>query len=189
MTGTGLPPDNTGIGRSRNAEMTSAAKQALVSLTTAYTQAMQKLGVTKTTGYVFDDMVISLDRYLQLSIRDLEYLRSDLREGLKFVGRVPTGLRGDSGLPPWWGLIVANKKPLVVVSQGTLSNEPEDLTIPAIEGLRELDVLVVATLVRKDYIENYKPPSNVKIAQWIPFENSSYTPTLSSTMEDTAPSI
>lgn len=170
MAGTGIPPDNTEGGRSINAEMTAAAKKALGSLTAAYTQTMQKLGVTKPTGYVFDDMVTSPDSYLQLSIRDLEYPRSDLREGLKFVGRVPTGLLGDSGLPPWWRLIVDNKKPLVVVSQGTLSNEPEDLTIPAIEGLRDLDVLVVATLVRKDHIENYEPPSNVKIAQWIPFE-------------------
>ena len=49
-------------------------------------------------------------------------------------------------------------------------NEPENLTVPAMEGLRDLDVLVVVTLVRTDHMDNYEPPANVKIAQWVPFE-------------------
>ena len=116
MAGAGLPPNNTEDGRFRNAIITAGAKEALASLTAAYTQVMQALRVTKPTGYVFDDMVMSPDRYLQLSIRDLEYPRSDLRKGLEFVGAVPTGLLGDSRLPPWWNLIVDNEKPLVVVT-------------------------------------------------------------------------
>lgn len=170
MAGTGLPPDSTEEGRILNVTMTAGAKQALASLTEIYAQVMQRLGVTKPTGYVFNDIVVSPDRYLQLSIKDLEYPRSDLRKDLKFVGTVSTGLLGDSQLAPWWELIVDNKKPLIVVTQGTLSNGPENLIIPAMEALRNLDVQVIATLVRTDHIENYTPPANVSIAQWIPFE-------------------
>lgn len=167
VAGTGLPPEE---GRIHNATMNAGAKQALASLTTVYGQVMQSLGVTKPIGYVFDDAVLSPDRYLQLSIKDLEYPRSDLRKDLQFVGTVSIGLLGDTQLPPWWDLIVDNKKPLIVVTQVTLSNDPENLTIPALEALHDLDVLVIATLVRTDHIEDYAPPANVKIAQWIPFK-------------------
>lgn len=139
-------------------------------MTEVYAQVMRRLGITRPTGYVFDDMVVSPDRYLQLSIKDLEYPRSDLRKDLRFVGTVPTELLGDSQLAPWLDLVVENKNPLIVVTQGTLSNDPENLIIPAMEALRDLDVRVIATLVRTDHIENYTPPSNVIIAQWIPFE-------------------
>lgn len=100
MAGTGLPPDDTEHGRIHNATLIAGAKQALASLTTIYGQVMQSLGVTTPVGHVFDDTVVCLDRYLHLSIKDLEYPRSDLRKDLRFVGTVPTGLLGDSQLPP-----------------------------------------------------------------------------------------
>lgn len=170
MAGTGLPPDNTEEGRVRNAVMTAGAIQALAPLTAAYRQVMESLGVTKPTGHVFDDMVLSPDKYLQLSIPSLEPPRSDLRPGLSFIGTVPTNQLEDPHLPPWWPLILANTKPLIVITQGTLSNAPEDLTIPALEALRALpDLLVIATLVRTPDIANYTPPANARLAQWLPF--------------------
>jgi UDP:flavonoid glycosyltransferase YjiC (YdhE family) len=57
-----------------------------------------------------------------------------------------------------------------VVSQGTASNDPKDLIIPTLEALKDLDDLVVATLVRNDHIEGYELPNNVLKAKFIPVD-------------------
>lgn len=113
------------------------------------------------------------DAYLSLSIPEFEYPRSDAPELIRFVGALPTVGSVPSNLPDWWDEVIhaqgPAKKPIVVVSQGAVNNDPTDLILPTIEALKNEDVTVIATLVRGPKIE-VDLPSNVKLAQFIPFD-------------------
>lgn len=113
------------------------------------------------------------DAYLALSIPEFECPRSDAPESIRFVGALPTVGNVPSDLPEWWDEVIhaqgPEKKPIVVVSQGAVNNDPTDLILPTIEALKEENVTVIATLVRGPKI-TVDLPSNVKLAQFIPFD-------------------
>nr|UZP48228.1 AvaP [Aspergillus versicolor] len=113
------------------------------------------------------------DAYLSLSIPEFEFPRSDAPESIQFVGALPTVGSVPSNLPEWWDEVIhaqgPAKKPIVVVSQGAVNNDPTDLILPTIEALKDEDVAVIATLVRGPKIE-VDLPSNVKLAEFIPFD-------------------
>jgi UDP:flavonoid glycosyltransferase YjiC (YdhE family) len=166
----GLPPDSSEEGRIRNIAMRESSRRMLSGPQDLWVRNLKQLKATDTSGFFFDLLVTLPDRYLQLSIEELEYPRSDAPDSLKFIGALPSGKREATALPSWWNTIVEHEKPLVVVSQGTASNDPKDLIIPTLEALEDLDVLVVATLVRGDHIEGYELPTNVLTAKFIPFD-------------------
>ncbi|KAJ5146136.1 UDP-Glycosyltransferase/glycogen phosphorylase [Penicillium bovifimosum] len=113
------------------------------------------------------------DAYLALSIPEFEYPRSDAPESIHFVGALPTVGNVPSSLPEWWDEVIhaqgSDRKPIVVVSQGAVNNDPTDLILPTIEALKDEDVTVIATLVRGPKI-TADLPSNVKLADFIPFD-------------------
>ncbi|KAJ5570855.1 UDP-Glycosyltransferase/glycogen phosphorylase [Penicillium sp. DV-2018c] len=113
------------------------------------------------------------DAYLALSIPEFEYPRSDAPESIHFVGALPTVGNVPSSLPEWWDEVVhaqgSDRKPIVVVSQGAVNNDPTDLILPTIAAMAGEDVTVIATLVRGPKI-TAELPSNVKLAQFIPFD-------------------
>lgn len=113
------------------------------------------------------------DVYLALSVPEFEYPRTDAPESIRFVGALPTVGHVPSNLPEWWDEVIhaqdREKKPIVVVSQGAVNNDPTDLILPTIEALKEENVTVIATLVRGPKI-TVALPSNVKLAQFIPFD-------------------
>ncbi|MCJ1259588.1 hypothetical protein MMC24_007427 [Lignoscripta atroalba] len=166
----GLPPDSSVEGRIRNVAMNQQAREMLSQPQADWVQRLDEVGATDTRGWFMDQWVTLPDRYLQLSIKELEYPRSDAPSTLRYVGALPIGTQEDPHLPPWWDVIVKHEKRLVVVSQGTVSNDPDELIIPTLEALKDLDIVVVATLVRNDRIEGYEVPPNVLIAKFIPFD-------------------
>lgn len=166
----GLPPDSSAEGRIRNIAMNQRFRQMISGPQANWVERLQQLKATNTSSFFFDELVTLPDRYLQLSIKELEYPRSDAPDSLKFIGALPSGKRESCSLSPWWDVIVKHEKRLVVVSQGTASNDPKDLILPTLEALKDLDVLVVATLVRSDRIEGYELPANALTAKFIPFD-------------------
>lgn len=166
----GLPPDSSEEGRIRNIAMRENFRQMLSGPQDFWVQSLKQLKATNTSGFFLDLLVTLPDRYLQLSIEELEYPRSDAPDSLKFVGALPPGKREVTALPSWWNTVAEHEKALVVVSQGTASNDPKNLIIPTLEALKDLDVVVVATLVRGDHIEGYELPTNVLTAKFIPFD-------------------
>jgi UDP:flavonoid glycosyltransferase YjiC (YdhE family) len=57
---------------------------------------------------------------------------------------------------------------VIAVTQGTIATNPQDLIIPTLEDLKDMDVLVVATIVISDEIASYTPPANARITKFIP---------------------
>lgn len=167
-----LPPDSSEEGRRRNAILNEEAQTVLYGPSQeAFVTKVKELGGTDTSLFVFDAPCIKSDLFLQLSIHQLEYPRSDAPKTLRFIGALPPGRREAMPLPEWWDEIVRHEKKLVVVTQGTVANDPSELILPTIDALASrVGVTVVTTLVRGEAIANFTPPPNVRIAKWIPYD-------------------
>ena len=179
----GLPPDSSEEGRKRNIALQKEVEEKFAGLQSGYEEILRSLGVSssKQIPFYMDSQVILADRFLQMSIPSIEYPRSDMPSNIRFVGALATtGSSKSSGslgavseasnLPSWWNEVLGHNKPLVVVSQGSKSTNPEELILPAIRALADLDVLVVITLVTvKSLSEDFSVPANVRVARFVPF--------------------
>jgi UDP:flavonoid glycosyltransferase YjiC (YdhE family) len=166
--GLGLPPDASPEGRERNIEANGAVQGALAEIQSLAAETVRSTGATGQLPFFLDAAVTVPDRYLHLSIEDLEYPRSDAPASLRFVGSVPDGRASRSvPLPEWWPEVEAAER-VVVVTQGTIANlDLTELIEPALKALADLDVLVVATLGRDAQLTDV--PANARIAEFIPF--------------------
>ncbi|MFM0501509.1 glycosyltransferase [Paraburkholderia caffeinilytica] len=168
--GFGLPPDSSVEGRARNEGLNAMVENEL------FAQAQAHLcGVLTATGaevrppFIFDGFVSMPDRFLQLSISDLEYERSDAPAGLRFAGALRAAAPPFVA-PSWWENVLDAKK-LVVVTQGTIANRDfDELIVPTLRALEGMDVVVVAVTGRSD-ANLGAIPSNAYVADFIPFDH------------------
>ncbi len=131
----------------------------------SYRSARVAAGVQRGKGMYFD--VMAPDLYLQPTIPDLEYPRSDLPPQVRFIGPLVPGGRATL-LPAWWeDLDDAHLRgiPIVLVTQGTLATDSSELIAPTLHALAGEKVLVVATTGRLDVV-----PDNVRTAPFVPFD-------------------
>ena len=70
--------------------------------------------------------------------------------------------------PKWWPEIEKNI-PVVLINQGTVSKDYDDLILPAIEALKNEKIIVIAVPVKEGEIMNL--PENVHTEFYIPFGN------------------
>lgn len=92
--------------------------------------------------------------------------------------------------PDWWGDVARAKqdrKRIVVVSQGTVETNLEDLLLPTLEALKGRDdVLVIASTVvaEPDETPGYRVRGNARVTKFVPYDlllpyvsqNSAHTP-------------
>lgn len=168
--GSGLPPDSSPEGRVRNIEGQKQFEAAMAPVQARYTELVRSMGATEKVPFYFDAAVNLPDMFLQMSVPSLEYPRSDLRKGFRFIGAIPqSGLGTEAKLPAWWDEVVRHDKKLVVVSQGTLNINVTDLILPTCEALADMDVLVVAVIHQLDRVKGFQQPPNVRVAKYLPF--------------------
>ena len=60
-------------------------------------------------------------------------------------------------------------KPVIVVNQGTLAKNLDDLIVPTIKGLEDEQVLVIAIPVKQGQLQRL--PANVRAEPFIPFDH------------------
>ncbi|KAJ9615145.1 hypothetical protein H2200_001219 [Cladophialophora chaetospira] len=169
--GSGLPPDSSAEGRTQNITGQKKFEEAMAPVQARYEEIIRIRGATaKTIPFYFDATVNLPDLFLQMSVPSLEYPRSDLRKGFRFIGAIPSSGTGTEGeLPPWWNEVVQHKKKLVVVSQGTLNINVTDLIIPTLEAMKDKDVLVVAVISQTERVQKFDIPKNAHVARYLPF--------------------
>ncbi|KAK8113837.1 uncharacterized protein PG998_001672 [Apiospora kogelbergensis] len=132
------------------------------------------------------------DAIYQVGVSGFEYPRSDWPQGFKFVGLVQGTPKGTVLPDPafdWWNELKANsalaadnpqRKKVVVVAQGTVEVDPQDLIVPTIRAFdgREEDVIVVAILGWKDATltaadfatASGRVPVNARIADYLNYD-------------------
>ncbi|MEV4758521.1 nucleotide disphospho-sugar-binding domain-containing protein [Micromonospora sp. NPDC049559] len=172
--GAGVLPTPGEEARARNRAMNAEVRRLFAGLQEFGEAMLESLGVPA-SGFLFDLPLRRTDHYLQLTVPGFEYPRGDLPEHLRFIGTLPPASGGDHGEPAWWPELSAGR-PVVVVTQGTVANtDLDELVIPTVRALADLDVLVVAATGREDGPDLVRRalsavPDNVRLAGFVPFD-------------------
>ncbi|HEU0029939.1 MAG TPA: nucleotide disphospho-sugar-binding domain-containing protein [Kofleriaceae bacterium] len=132
----------------------------------AYRRARVAAGLPAGRGTYFD--VMASTRFLQPTVPAFEYPRSDLPPQVEMIGPLLPRDTGAAVLPTWWGDVATARErgvPIVLVTQGTLATDPDELIAPALEALADEPVLVIATTSAA----LPTVPANARIAPFIPY--------------------
>lgn len=174
--GTGLPPASGPLGRTRNRLLNWAMSHLLFGEAQQAAEAvLATLDVAPIDGYFMDWGVRVAQRYLASGVPGLEYPRSDLPTTVEFVGALLPAAGHDWTPPAWWADVLAaraSRRPVVLVTQGTLATDPDHLIRPAVAALAGSAALVVATTAGHDPADVFRPherPENLRVEEFVPF--------------------
>jgi MGT family glycosyltransferase len=134
-------------------------------------EALRSLGATEACPPIFDAIATVPDVTAVLTVPGFEFERSDTPDSVHLVGFLPSQAPADWQPPAWWAELDGSR-PVVVVTQGTLANKDlSELVEPALTGLADLDVTVVAALGGREVGALSIPvPANARVAEFIPFD-------------------
>jgi UDP:flavonoid glycosyltransferase YjiC (YdhE family) len=115
------------------------------------------------------------DRFLQMCPPSTQYTRSDAPKTFRFTGGLPKLPRIESSKPSWWHEVVDNptKKDIVLISQGTVELNYDNLIIPALEAMKDRpNTLVIVVLGIKGATLDPSVPiaENVRVVDYLPFD-------------------
>ena len=170
--GTALPPDASPLGRVRNAILGAFAHTFLLRDLRTYTNRMRRELGLRPVSYPFFDLFLHVPAlYLQPTAPSFEYPRSDLPEHVQFIGPLLPDPPADFTPSNWWGDLDTDR-PVVLVTQGTVMTDPEQLIRPVLRALADEQVLVVATTggTPPDDVRADAPP-NARIEEFISYQH------------------
>ncbi|MFF4751457.1 nucleotide disphospho-sugar-binding domain-containing protein [Streptomyces sp. NPDC002514] len=158
--------DQKAANRAANAGFAQAAQPTQERLN----EVLRAMGATATFPAFADGVITVPDVTVALTVPGFEFERSDAPESLHLVGHLPAQRPAGWQPPAWWSELDGSR-PVVVVTQGTLANrDVSQLIEPALAGLADLDVTVVAALGREVDALSVPVPANARVADFIPFE-------------------
>ncbi len=133
-------------------------------------QCRARVGLPKSEHVFFDLCSRKADLHLQTTVRAFEFPRSDLPDHVHFIGALLPEAPSAFAAPSWWDE-VKDERPVVLVTQGTIAKNLDDLVNPTIQGLAAEDVLVVGTIGDQplDTVKPHPLPDNVRLEPFIPF--------------------
>lgn len=145
--GTALPPSRSLLGRGRNALLNWSIDHIVFRDVMEHFNATRgRLGLPPIRDRGFFSAALGPYLYLQASTSSFEYPRSDLPRQIHFIGPLLAEPPQGTFDPPTWWKELGSGKPVVHVTQGTVSNDPKQLIEPTLKALADEDVLVVATM-------------------------------------------
>ncbi len=168
--GLGLKPIANGlVNRARNRTLNALIDRTLFRAVDGDYRAMcARIGITPNPDGLF---ATSLSPYLYLhpSVASFEYPRTDLPPQVRFVGpHLPAAPEG-MALPEWWEAMLADERPVVLVTQGTVATDPAELLLPTLEALKDEPVQVVAVTGGPEPSLLGPAPANARVERYIPF--------------------
>jgi len=166
--GLALPPPRGPFDRLRYAAMGAAARRVIFAQTQrAGARAFAATGA-ELRGFVMDASR-HYDRFLQTGPAALEYPRTDLAPGTRFVGVLPQSPT-ISRRPPWWGEL-DGERPVVHVTQGTIDNHDFGrLVRPTLDALADRHVAVVVTAGGREVDAVGPLPGNAYAASYLDYD-------------------
>ena len=166
--GLGLPPTSGRLGRVRNRALLWAVDHVIFGrVNRAYRSLARRRGWPvvafrpRTSRFLF----------LQPSIPELEYPTSDLPPQVHFIGTLRPDPPTSFAEPAWWADVVSARaadRAVVLVTQGTIATDPDQLIAPTLEALASEDVLVV--VAGADPARLAAVPPNARVAPFVPFD-------------------
>ena len=167
--GLALPPSSTTLGRLRNKALYWLVERVIFREAHDYNaQLRRELGLPPLKRSIFD-FAKDADLYLQSGVPSFDYPRTDLPSNVHYLGApIPDPPHGWTP-PSWWSQVFGKR--VVLVTQGTINNDFDQLIRPAIRALAEQNVLVIVTTGSRNAEEvGIDPlPSNVRVQRFIPY--------------------
>ncbi len=167
--GPGFFPSSTALGRLRNRLANWIAFDVALREANTYLHAARaRLGLPRVDAGMFEMPFRMSQLVLQPTVPGFEYPRSDLAPQLHFIGALLPPASDDWAPPSWWAELQEDR-PAVLVTQGTIATDFDDLLRPTIAALAEQDVLVVATTGNRPVEELGEVSPNVRVEPFVPF--------------------
>lgn len=167
--GLGILPKPSLLGRLRNRFLYWLVDNVIFRDARAYNRKVRRaLRLPPLPGALFD-FARKADLYLQASVPSFEYPRTDMPGNVHFIGASIPRPPADWKEPAWWPEL--SRRRVILVTQGTINNEYDQLIRPAIRALAEENVFVVVTTGTKDVdAVGIDPlPSNVVVERFVPY--------------------
>jgi MGT family glycosyltransferase len=167
--GLGLKPTRTPLGRLRNRALHAVIHRTVFREVDRDYRAMRAtLGLEPDTRGVFE-ATLSPYLYIQPTVPSFEYPRRDLAPQVHFVGPLLPAAPVAFDPPHWWNEMQLDRRPVVLVTQGTVATDPRELLLPTLEALRDEPVQVIAVTGGPDPADLPAPPENARIQRYVPF--------------------
>lgn len=168
--GLGLMPSSSPLGRLRNRALTWFNDNVVFAgAAEKYEEVRRELGF-EPPKYPTFDFVKDAALYLQSSVPSFEYPRTDMPANIRWIGASVPEPPQNWTPPAWWPEL--KERRVVLVTQGTIANDYDQLIRPAIRALAQWEnVLVVVTTGSKPAEEvGIDPlPANVRVERFIPY--------------------
>jgi MGT family glycosyltransferase len=167
--GLGLKPAASPLGRLRDRALHKLIDRTLFrDIDRDYHAMRATLALPPTDTGAFD-VTLSPHLYIQPTVPSFEYPRHDLAPQVEFVGPLLPAAPAAFAPPVWWNEMQLDRRPVVLVTQGTVASGPDELLLPTLEALRDEPVQVVAVTGGPDPADLPKPPENARIERYLPF--------------------
>ena len=167
--GLGMKPDASAFGQFRNRGLNWLTDRVIFKEVTTYmNQVRAGLELAPSQTSFFN--IISPFLHLVSSVPEFEYPRRDLPDRVHFVGPLLGNIATEFTPPDWWDELKGDL-PVIHVTQGTITTDPERLIIPTLRALASENVLVVATIFDRS-LDSIMPdgiPANARVASFIPY--------------------
>ena len=167
--GLALLPSPTSLGRLRNRFLYWINDRVVFGKAFArYRGIRRDLGLPRYPRSPFD-FTKDAALYLQGTVPSFEYPRTDMPENVRWIGPSIPQPPENWTAPSWWSEL--DRGPVVLVTQGTVANDYDQLIRPAIRAFANQDVKVVVTTGGKpaDAVGFDAMPRNVFVEQFIPY--------------------
>ncbi len=167
--GLGLMPNGSPVGRARNRALEFLAPNVVFrKVSQEIARQCEAIGARPRK---FRGVLLSPYLFIQPTTEGFEYPRPDLPLQVHFVGALLPDPPDGFERPAWWGEVEARDRPVVLVTQGTVANDPAELIGPALRGLAGRDVLVIAAGVADpSRLGPAEVPANARVERFVPFK-------------------
>lgn len=172
--GPALLPMDGPLGRLRNRAVTWAGQRLIFAeAQRVYGRTRAKLGLPPSRQYV---MEAGLSPYLYLhgAVPSFDYPRSAEPRHAYWVGALRADPPRDWTPPSWWPEVVSGGRRVVLVSQGSIRPDLDELVVPTVRALADTELLVVVTTGQADPSDLERAygtlPDNVVAAKFVPYD-------------------
>ena len=167
--GLGMLPIDSALGRLRNRLLYGLASNVIFkAVSDEFGRQCQHVGAAPRK---FDGVPVSPYLFLQPTVPACEYPRTDLPPQVHFIGALLPDAPTDFTPPAWWDQVVHKQRPVVLVTQGTVATDVQELVVPTLRALANEDVTVIAAGVKDRAALGSDPlPVNAYVEAFVPFK-------------------
>lgn len=167
--GLGMLPIDSALGRLRNRLLYGLASNVIFkAVSDEFGRQCQRVGAAPRK---FDGVPVSPYLFLQPTVPAFEYPRRDLPSQAHFIGALLPDAPTDFTPPSWWDQVVHKQRPVVLVTQGTVATDVQELVVPTLRALANEDVTVIAAGVKDRATLGSDPlPVNAYVEAFVPFK-------------------